>query len=149
MKILMVCLGNICRSPLAHGLLEKKLGEGYEVDSAGTGNYHVGAAPDHRSVAVAKKYGLDISGQQARQITEEDLIMYDHIYAMDRSNLKNIQNLTSDPALKSKVRLILAEDPSLGLQEVPDPYYGEDEGFEKVYQMLDQVTTTLAKEIKG
>lgn len=145
----MVCLGNICRSPLAHGLLEKKLGEGYEVDSAGTGSYHIGSAPDRRSIAVAKKYGLDISGQQARQITEEDLIMYDRIYAMDRSNLKNIQNLTSDPALKSKVRLILAEDPSLGLQEVPDPYYGEDEGFEKVYQMLDQVTTTLAIDIKG
>lgn len=145
----MVCLGNICRSPLAHGLLEKKLGEGYEVDSAGTGSYHIGSAPDQRSVAVAKKYGVDISMQSARQITAEDLEKYDRIYAMDRSNLKNIQNLTTNPDLKKKVRLILPDDASLGLEEVPDPFYETDQHFEEVYQMLDRVTTTIAKEIKG
>lgn len=149
MKILMVCLGNICRSPLAHGLLEKKLGEGYEVDSAGTGSYHIGSAPDARSIAVAKKYGIDISTQTARQIKQEDLENYDRIYAMDRSNLKNIQNLTDNPDLKKKVRLILPDDATLGLDEVPDPYYETDHHFEEVYQMLDRVTTTIAKEIKG
>lgn len=145
----MVCLGNICRSPLAHGLLEKKLGDGYEVDSAGTGSFHIGSAPDKRSIAVAQKYYLDISHQQARQITEEDLETYDRIYAMDRSNLKNIQDLTDNPVLKSKVQLILSHDASLSFEEVPDPYFETDQHFEEVYKMLDQVTDIIVKEIKG
>jgi protein-tyrosine phosphatase len=94
MKILMVCLGNICRSPLAHGILEHLViqkGLNWEIDSAGTGNWHVGQQPDHRSIAVAEKYGIDISGQCCRQFEVSDFDRFDHIFVMDRNNLEDVR----------------------------------------------------------
>jgi protein-tyrosine phosphatase len=140
MKILVVCLGNICRTPLAQGILEKKINDNgldWEVDSAGTSNYHVGEKPDYRSIATAKKHGLDISHQRSRQIKPQDLDYYDLILAMDESNLHNISRLCINEGQKQKVRLILSYLEDYPLISVPDPYYGE-EGFEEVYHMLEE-----------
>lgn len=151
-KVLMVCLGNICRSPLAQGILEKKAQEHrlkLIVDSAGTTAYHVNERPDHRSVAKAKEYGIDINQQRARQFVEEDFLYFDIIYAMDRNNYRDIVLLSRTDDEKNKVRLILnhiyhGEDLS-----VPDPYYGGDHGFENVYQMLNQACDEIIKELKN
>lgn len=134
MKILMVCLGNICRSPLAHGILQhiadnKKLG--WEVDSAGTGDWHVGQSPDKRSIAVARKYGVDISQQKAQHFTNALFDKYDRILVMDRQNFKDVIRLADNESQKSKVSLFLNED------IVPDPYY-EDAMFEPVYHMVEK-----------
>lgn len=133
MRILMVCLGNICRSPLAHGILEdliRKENLEWEVDSAGTGNWHVGEAPDPRSTAVARKYGVDISGQRCRQFTVSDFDRYDRIFVMDRMNLRDVLSLARNDEDRKKVRLLLDKE------AVPDPYY-EDELFDAVYQMIE------------
>ncbi len=144
MKILMVCLGNICRSPMAHGLLQhkvEKLGLDWEVDSAGTGNWHVGERPDKRAMATMKAKGIDISYQNARQITTADLDEYDVIYVMDLSNLANVQRLATKPEHRQKITLMMNELPNAELKEVPDPYFGTDNsGFEQVYTMLDKAT---------
>ena len=138
MKILMVCLGNICRSPLAEGILQAKA-ESYklpwQVDSAGTGAYHVGEKPDPRSRAVANKHGLDISHQRARQFKAEDLDRFDLIFAMDSQNLQNILRLASSEEQKQRVKLIL-EFTGSDERNVPDPYW-DDNGFEHVYQLLN------------
>ncbi len=144
MKILMVCLGNICRSPLAEGILRAKLSEDFHVDSAGTGDWHVGQCPDKRSVAVAKKYGIDISNQRARQFNPEDFDEFDLIYVMDESNFKDVTALAKNEIHRSKVKLILEEFEN---KNVPDPYYGGDEGFEKVFNMLDEISTKIASKI--
>ncbi len=147
-KILMVCLGNICRSPLAEGILKSKLPEDkFTIDSAGTGAYHVGNTPDARSIAVAKKYGIDISNQRARQFTRKDFVDFDIIYAMDTSNHTNILKIAKNDIDTSKVKLILNEiTPSENLS-VPDPYYGGVQGFENVYKMLDTACSELAKKL--
>lgn len=119
MNILMVCLGNICRSPLAEGILRTKLTTDFFVDSAGTGGWHAGQSPDERSIATARNYGIDISNQKARKFTVSDFDTFDHIFVMDQSNYKDVLNLAPDDVAKSKVALILG--PS---KEVPDPYYG-------------------------
>ncbi|MBK0381531.1 low molecular weight phosphotyrosine protein phosphatase [Pedobacter sp. SD-b] len=132
MKILMVCLGNICRSPLAEGILQhlaNEQGLDWQVDSAGTGNYHIGGKPDPRSVKVAKQHGIDISRQRARQITREDLSDFDHIYVMDKSNYKNVVALASSADEKEKIKLLITGD------VVPDPYY-DDALFEPVFDMI-------------
>lgn len=148
----MVCLGNICRSPLAQGILEEKAkaeGIEMEVDSAGTANYHVGEEPDHRSIAKAKEYGIDISYYRGRQIHRTDFDQFDYIFAMDTSNHNNILSLTSDPKEQQKVKLILnLSDPGKNLS-VPDPYYGGEEGFENVYQMLDRACDVFIERIKS
>jgi protein-tyrosine phosphatase len=134
MRILMVCLGNICRSPLAHGILEdliKKEKLDWEVDSAGTGNWHIGEAPDRRSTAVAKKYGVDISGQRCRQFSIDDFDRYDRIYVMDRMNLRDVLSLARNEEDRKKVKLLLDKE------TVPDPYY-EDDLFDTVYKMIEQ-----------
>ena len=134
MKILMVCLGNICRSPLAHGIMEhvvREKGLSWEVDSAGTGDWHIGSPPDHRSIAIAKKYGLDISGQCCRQISEFDFDRFDRIFVMDRMNLRDVLNLARTEEDKDKVRLLL------NTEVVRDPYY-EDDQFDAVYQMIEE-----------
>ncbi|PZD79581.1 low molecular weight protein-tyrosine-phosphatase [Mesonia sp. K7] len=147
-KVLMVCLGNICRSPLAEGLLASKVNpEKVWVDSAGTSNYHVDDLPDVRSVEVAQKYGLDISQQRGRQFTIEDFDQFDYIYAMDNSNYENILQLARNEADRQKVSLILNKTYPDQNKDVPDPYYGGQNGFEKVYQMLDEATSLIAKEI--
>ena len=139
MKILMVCLGNICRSPLAEGIMKEKLQErglDWTVDSAGTGSWHIGEKPDTRSIAVARKYGIDISKQRARQFSYTDLDDFDMILAMDRSNFHNIQNLSRQKSHEDKVHLIMElANPGQGT-DVPDPYWNDD-GFEQVYHMLD------------
>ena len=140
MKILMVCLGNICRSPLAEGIMQRKVAENglnWEIDSAGTGAYHVGELPDPRSIAVARKYGLDISYQRARQFKRADFTNFDLILAMDQSNFNNIDRLASSDADRAKVRMILNYVSPNQNQGVPDPYWSDD-GFEDVYQMLEE-----------
>lgn len=147
-KILMVCLGNICRSPLAEGLLASKLPKDqFFVDSAGTGNYHVGRQPDHRSIATADKNGLDISHQKARQFTVNDFDTFDYIYVMDNSNYDDVVFLAKNEAQKQKVQLILdALFPGDNV-DVPDPYYGLQNGFDMVYEMLDEATDIIAQRL--
>lgn len=148
-KVLMVCLGNICRSPMAHGLLEhkvKELGLSVLVDSAGTGAYHVGEAPDPRSIQKMQQYGVNISHQRARQFIADDLEVFDHIFAMDTNNYRNIINLSQGDADNVRLMMDLAypgEDMS-----VPDPYYGGEDGFENVYRLLDEATDRLIELLK-
>lgn len=148
-KILAVCLGNICRSPTAHGLLEeiaKERGIEVEIDSAGTAGYHIGEAPDIRSQAKMKEHGYDISHQRARQFTPSDFKDSDLILAMDRSNYNNILSLASNPEESKKVALML----SFGehhTDEVPDPYYGGPDGFEEVYQLIRSAVNALYDEL--
>lgn len=149
-KILMVCLGNICRSPLAEGILKSKV---YSfkvfVDSAGTGAYHVGELPDSRSIAVAKSYGIDITNQRARKFSINDFDTFDIIYVMDNSNLENVIELARNEEDKKKVKLILNEIfPGENL-DVPDPYYGGDFGFKNVYKMLDEACDEIVKRLNG
>ena len=139
MKILMVCLGNICRSPLAEGIMKnkiEKLGLPWQVDSAGTGNYHQGELPDKRSIAVAKKYGIDLTYQRARQFQIDDFSNFNLILVMDKSNYRNILQLAENENQSKKVSLILSHTDQIE-GEVPDPYW-DDNGFEQVYQMLDE-----------
>ena len=139
MRILMVCLGNICRSPLAEGILQEKIrGQGLDwtVDSAGTGHWHVGDRPDPRSIAVARKHGIDISGQRGRQFSPGDFERFDHILVMDNQNRRDVLRLAQHERHQEKVRLILEYTHPGGQESVPDPYY-DDNGFESVFQMLD------------
>lgn len=144
MKVLMVCLGNICRSPLAHGLLrEKAKNLGWEVDSAGTAAYHAGDAPDPRTILIAKKNGLNIKDLVARKFDESDFDHYDKIYAMDQSNYRNILALARNEEDKSKVEMILNELNPGADDEVPDPYYGGEHGFVHMYNLLDEATDQI------
>ena len=147
-KILMVCLGNICRSPLAEGILRSKLPENYIVDSVGTGNWHVGHSPDPRSIKIANQKGIDISDLKGRQFCVDDFSKFDYIYAMDNQNYKNVIALATTEAEKSKVRLILNELFPDENVDVPDPYFGLENGFEKVYDMLDEVCEIIAKNLQ-
>ena len=146
-KILMVCLGNICRSPLAEGILKSKVSP-YEVqvDSAGTGGYHVGSLPDSRSIDVAQKHGIDIRDQRCRKFTPMDFNEFDSIYVMDRSNYSNVIALSETETDRKKVKLLLDEI-DLGISEVPDPYYGGVDGFEYVYGLIDQACTQIVKKL--
>lgn len=145
-KILMVCLGNICRSPLAEGIMRSKLPKDkFIIDSAGTGGWHAGEQPDTRSIAVAKKYGIDISNQKARKFKLSDFVDFDYIYVMDKSNYNDVCALAKDDILKNKVQLILNELNPNQNNEVPDPYYGGNDGFEKVYKMLNESCEIIAK----
>ncbi len=147
-KILMVCLGNICRSPLAEGLLAAKLPKhDFFVDSAGTGNWHVGNKPDDRSIAVAKKNGVDISLQQGRQFKVSDFDNFDHIYVMDSSNYRDVLALAKNDTHRNKVKLILDELFPGENVDVPDPYFGMENGFESVYKMLDEACDIIAKKL--
>jgi len=147
-KILMVCLGNICRSPLAEGLLSAKLpNDKFIIDSAGTGAYHVGKQPDQRSIQVAKKHGIDITSQKARQFTSRDFENFDYIFAMDNSNYDNILDLAINEAHKAKVDMILNHLFPGENVDVPDPYYGLQNGFDMVFEMLDETCSILAKKL--
>jgi protein-tyrosine phosphatase len=142
----MVCLGNICRSPLAHGIMEnlvKEYGLDWEVDSAGTGDWHIGQAPDHRSIAVAKRYGVDISNQCCRQFSVADFDCYDRIYVMDKMNLRDVLDYARNDQDRNKVKLLLDKE------IVPDPYY-EDDQFDPVYRMIESgCKIILEKELRG
>lgn len=145
-RILMVCLGNICRSPLAEGILSYKLeGTNHIVDSAGTSSHHQGEMPDPRSVAIAQKYAIDIADQRSRQFQFTDFDTFDYILVMDQSNLRNILALARTEDDKKKVSLIMDEIEDDSQQEVPDPYYGGDHGFENVYHMLDEACNAFIK----
>lgn len=146
MKILMVCLGNICRSPMADGLLRKKvnqLGLDIEVDSAGTSSYHVGAKPDERMTETAKSFGCDIEFLRARQFVVVDFDLFDQIYVMDSSNYSNVMKLARNEDDRSKVELILNEVYPTENRQVPDPYFGGSQGFIDVYKMLDEATNKI------
>ncbi|WP_281228217.1 low molecular weight protein-tyrosine-phosphatase [Flavobacterium aquiphilum] len=147
-KILMVCLGNICRSPLAEGILASKLpNDKFFVDSAGTGSWHVGHSPDRRSIATAKKNGLDITNQKGRQFSRSDFDSFDYIFVMDSSNLRDVIHLAQNDTQKEKVQLVLdAIFPNENV-DVPDPYYGTANGFDMVYQMLDDACEVIAQRL--
>lgn len=152
MKILMVCLGNICRSPMADGLLRKKVREeslDVFVDSAGTSDYHTGAAPDLRMQATAKKSGYPIDELRARQFSVQDFDDFDLIYAMDSSNYNNILSLARNENDSFKVRLILNELYPGENRAVPDPYFGGEQGFTEVFQMLDEATDVIINNLKN
>ena len=151
MKILMVCLGNICRSPLADGLMRKKVQEhklDVYVDSAGTANYHVGGAPDERMTQTARRKGVDISKLQARQFVVSDFDAFDIIYVMDRSNYDNVVRLARNEADRNKVQLILELLPNKTEIEVPDPYYGGQDGFEHVFDLLHRATDVIIEKMQ-
>ena len=147
-KVLMVCLGNICRSPLAEGILRSKLpAELFFVDSAGTGHWHIGNPPDARSIKVAKEKGLDISNLKGRQFSEQDFIDFDYIYVMDIQNYKDVIALAPNLEAKSKVHLILNELFPGENVDVPDPYYGLQDGFSNVYDMLDEACDVIKNKL--
>ncbi len=148
-KILMVCLGNICRSPLAEGILKSKVNHlDVEVDSAGTAAYHLGEQPDIRSIEIAKKYSIDLSNQRARQFSINDFNEFDKIYAMDTSNYANIIALARDESDRDKVDLILNESNPKSFESVPDPYYGGSNGFQDVFQMLDDACNKIVENLE-
>ncbi len=140
----MVCLGNICRSPLAHGILQQLAndeGLDWTVDSAGIGGWHVGHAPDRRAIAVARQFGVDISSQRAQQLHRKHLDAFDHIFAMDRDNLRGILSLTHTHEQRARIQLFLKDN------EVPDPYH-DNLLFEPVYQMMEERCRQLIQELK-
>ena len=150
MKILMVCLGNICRSPLAEGILREKVkGLDVETDSAGTSAYHVDEAPDTRSIQVGRTHNINISDLRGRQFVVEDFDRFDKIYVMDQSNYFNVIKMARDDEDKAKVDYILNEVEPNSNAEVPDPYYGGDMGFENVYKMLDVATDNIVEKIQN
>ncbi len=147
-RVLMVCLGNICRSPLAEGILKSKVDpQKVFVDSAATSDYHIGHSPDERSVAIAKKNELDITSQQGRQFSAGDFDDFDKIYVMDMSNYKDVISLARNEEDKKKVALILNEIFPGENVEVPDPYHGGNDGFSRVYEMLNDACEVIAKKI--
>ena len=152
MKVLMVCLGNICRSPIAHGILEKKAAQNQLniiVDSAGTGSWHINKSPDNRSIEVAKSHGIDISKQKARQFKVMDFEKFDVIYVMDKSNFNSINDLDIEKKYSKKIKLILNEIHPNKNNDVPDPYYGEKNGFEVVYNLLDKASDKIIQRLKN
>jgi protein-tyrosine phosphatase len=147
-KILMVCLGNICRSPLAEGILKSKLPKNrFLVDSAGTGDWHIGHLPDERSIKTAKKNGLDITNQRGRLFTPKDLDVFDYIFVMDSSNYENVIALAKTEEQKQKVELILNQLFPGENVDVPDPYFGLQNGFDTVYEMLNESCEILAEKL--
>lgn len=150
MKVLFVCLGNICRSPTAEGVLRHKLREAglseqVEVDSAGTGDWHVGKAPDTRTRQAALRRGYDLSLLRARQVSVEDFSRFDLVLAMDHSNLRDIKGLRRDGIEPD----LFLRRYGLVPEEVPDPYYGGEEGFEEVLNLIEQACDGLIAEIRG
>ncbi len=144
----MVCLGNICRSPLAEGILKNKTQNlDVFVDSAGTSSYHVGNLPDSRSIEIANKNGIDLTYQRARQFSEKDFDDFDKIYAMDTNNYSNIISLARNQSDRDKVDVILNELTPKSYDSVPDPYYGAGDGFQIVYDMLDNACDAIVRKL--
>lgn len=152
-KVLVVCMGNICRSPLAHGLLEHRvaqagLADRIAIDSAGTHAYHVGNAPDPRSQQTALRHGIDLSSQRARKVVVSDFAEFDYVLAMDNDNRVLLSAQCPDEH-RHKLKLFLEFAPQLAETEVPDPYYGGDSGFERVYQLIDAAADGLMADIQA
>lgn len=145
----MVCLGNICRSPLAEGILKSKVNlQDFFVDSAGTSAFNQGELPDYRSILIAEKYGIDITNQRSRPFKISDFDNFDIIYAMDKSNYINILDFARDETDRQKVKLILTEVNLHQKLEVPDPYHESEQGFEHVFKMLDEACEIIANKLK-
>ena len=151
MKILMVCLGNICRSPMADGLMRKKIADhnlDVVIDSAGTGDWHIGHPPDSRMIETAKNNGVPIDELRGRQFKVEDFDVFDRIIVMDKSNSDNVRKVARDEKDVRKIEMFLdLTHPGKDL-DVPDPYFGGDEGFQDVFDMLDAGTDVILKELK-
>ena len=149
MKILMVCLGNICRSPLAEGILKNKTKniENIKVDSAGIAGYHIGNSPDTRAIQIANEYNINITQQVARQFCKNDFSKYDIIYAMDKSNYSHLVSLAQTKEHRNKIKMILNEVRPGSYESVPDPYYGGDKGFENVFKLLEIACEEITKKI--
>jgi protein-tyrosine phosphatase len=142
MKLLMVCLGNICRSPLAEGIMQHlidKNGLNWQVDSAGTGNWHVGEGPDKRSIRTARNHGIDISKQVCRQFRKSDFDEFDLILVMDKNNLSDVLSIAPNEQAAAKVKLLLDK-------EVPDPYY-DDLKFGPVFEMIERGCRDIIKQL--
>jgi len=151
-KVLFVCMGNICRSPTAHGVFqslvdEQGLGESIQVDSAGTHSYHIGSPPDLRSQAVARSRGIDLTGLRARRFVTTDFIEFDYLLGMDHTNLADMLALKPD-ATSARVKLMLEYSDRYQQQEVPDPYFGDD-GFDQVFDMIDNAARGLLRDIRS
>lgn len=151
-KVLLVCMGNICRSPIAEGVLCKALehngiGECVDVDSAGTHGYHAGEAPDPRAIAVAGRRGYDIKALRARKVRRDDFAVFDLVLAMDRENLANLLDICP-PVYQSRVKLFLSYALGMEIDEVPDPYYGGEAGFEAVIEMAENAARGLADALR-
>ena len=152
-SVLFVCMGNICRSPTAHGVFRKLVrDEGLEqqiaIDSAGTHAYHVGQPPDSRAQATASRRNIDLSDLRGRQVEVEDFHRFDYILAMDRENLEILSRLC--PAgNEDKLRLFMDFATDYGIDEVPDPYYGGEQGFERVFDMVEAASRGLLEEIRN
>jgi len=152
MRVLFVCMGNICRSPTAEGVFREYVNRHapeleLEIDSAGTHDYHVGEPPDPRALRAASSRGLDLSGLRARQVDETDFERFDMILAMDRLNYETLREL-SPPAYRSRIRLLLEFAVGAGRDEVPDPYYGGAKGFEEVLDLLEDAAAGLLAEVR-
>lgn len=148
-KILMVCLGNICRSPLAQGILAEKCKKlKVFIDSAGTSSYHIGQEPDLRAQMTAKDYHINISNQKARVLTTDDIKTFDHIYVMDKSNYSNTLKLVKNKEDEQKIDMILnAVHPGRNL-DVPDPYFGGEDSFKEVYSLLNEACEKIKKQLE-
>jgi protein-tyrosine phosphatase len=153
-RICFVCLGNICRSPTAeavmrHLVAQEGLGDRIQIDSAGTGDWHVGDPPDRRASAVGAKRGIPLSGT-AQQFTAADFARYDHILAMDRSNRDDLVKMAPNPAERAKVRLLRSFDPSAPPDaDVPDPYYGGPSGFDEVFDICERACRGLLEHLRA
>ncbi len=151
-RVLFVCLGNICRSPTAEGVFRHvvqraSLADYIEIDSAGTHAYHIGEPPDRRAQAAAARRGVDLSGLRGRQATRRDIEEFDYILAMDRENLRNLQAICP-PGLEPKLRLFLEFADQRVDKEVPDPYFGGESGFDRVLDMIDDAARGLLEDIR-
>lgn len=152
MKLLFVCMGNICRSPTAHGVFRHHaVAEGLDqhivIDSAGTHAYHIGEQPDPRSIQTALRRGIQMSDLRARQVNQADFHRFDLILAMDRDNLRNLHVMCPEEHLH-RVKLFLSCAPELGVDEVPDPYYGGEQGFEQVFDLVETAALQLLKDLR-
>ncbi|QKK02530.1 MAG: low molecular weight phosphotyrosine protein phosphatase [Pseudomonadota bacterium] len=148
-RILFVCLGNICRSPTAKAVFDARLrraGLAIETDSAGTIGYHAGSPPDPRAMHLARQRGLDLSDQRARELRERDFERFDMIYVMDRDNLEAVLRRRPSSA-SARVELVMSLAPDYGIDEVPDPYYGGENGFVRVVDMLEAAADRLARQL--
>lgn len=150
-RICFVCLGNICRSPTAEAVMRhlvKKAGleARIEIESAGTGDWHVGEPPDERSAAVGARRGIALEGR-AQQFTRRDFDRFDHVIAMDSSNLRNLERMAPDDAARAKVRLLRSFEPGAKELDVPDPYYGGVRGFENVFDIVERACAGLLEHL--